>query len=119
MSYHPTPRPYECPKCGHMHDRCLGDRRCTSRLFTQPWYQVGVVPTSVSDVYGNSMPMRVVFDVSGRRGTSPRDCRRRARCLAECVARSIPRLQEQAKDGGQPERVPGGVLHGPQYRDIS
>ena len=27
MSFQPTPRPYKCPKCGMMHDRCLGHRR--------------------------------------------------------------------------------------------
>jgi subtilase family serine protease len=35
----------------------------TSRLFTQPAYQAGVVPASMSNVYG-ATPMRVVPDVS-------------------------------------------------------
>ncbi len=36
----------------------------TSRLFAQPSYQAGVVPTSMSKIYGNTTPMRVVPDVS-------------------------------------------------------
>jgi len=36
----------------------------TSRIFAQPWYQAGVVPTSMSEIYGNSTPMRVIPDVS-------------------------------------------------------
>jgi subtilase family serine protease len=36
----------------------------TSRLFGQPSYQAGVVPTSMSEIYGNSTPRRVVPDVS-------------------------------------------------------
>jgi subtilase family serine protease len=37
----------------------------TSRLFAQPWYQAGVVPTSMATAGGNrAQPMRVVPDVS-------------------------------------------------------
>lgn len=36
----------------------------TSRIFGQPWYQTGVVPSSMSEIYGNTTPMRVVPDVS-------------------------------------------------------
>jgi subtilase family serine protease len=36
----------------------------TSRLFTQPSYQAGVVPTSISQKNGSSTPMRTVPDVS-------------------------------------------------------
>ncbi|WP_183320016.1 S53 family peptidase [Flexivirga oryzae] len=35
----------------------------TSQLFAQPWYQKGVVPTSVADYYGNT-PMRSIPDIS-------------------------------------------------------
>ncbi|HWG74970.1 MAG TPA: S53 family peptidase [Acidimicrobiales bacterium] len=36
----------------------------TSRLFAQPWYQAGVVPTTMSEINGSSTPMRVVPDAS-------------------------------------------------------
>jgi subtilase family serine protease len=36
----------------------------TSRIFAQPSYQAGVVPTSMSEIYGNTTPMRVIPDVS-------------------------------------------------------
>ncbi len=36
----------------------------TSRLFAQPDYQAGVVPTKMSEIYGNTTPMRVVPDVA-------------------------------------------------------
>ena len=36
----------------------------TSRLFAQPSYQQGVVPTSMSEANGSSRPMRVVPDVA-------------------------------------------------------
>jgi subtilase family serine protease len=36
----------------------------TSRIFAQPWYQAGVVPSSMSQIYGNATPMRVIPDVS-------------------------------------------------------
>lgn len=36
----------------------------TSRLFAQPAYQANVVPTTMSEIYGNSTPMRVVPDVA-------------------------------------------------------
>jgi subtilase family serine protease len=35
----------------------------TSQLFTQPWYQAGKVPTSISEYYG-STPMRAVPDIA-------------------------------------------------------
>ncbi|TWP38844.1 S53 family peptidase [Leekyejoonella antrihumi] len=35
----------------------------TSKLFTQPWYQKGVVPTSISNYFGNG-PHRAVPDVA-------------------------------------------------------
>jgi len=35
----------------------------TSQLFTQPWYQVGNVPASISEYYG-STPMRAVPDIA-------------------------------------------------------
>lgn len=36
----------------------------TSRLFTQPSYQAGVVPSSISEKNGSTQPMRTVPDVS-------------------------------------------------------
>jgi subtilase family serine protease len=35
----------------------------TSQLFTQPWYQVGKVPASISEFYGGT-PMRAVPDIA-------------------------------------------------------
>jgi hypothetical protein len=35
----------------------------TSQLFTQPWYQIGKVPASISEYYG-STPMRAVPDIA-------------------------------------------------------
>jgi len=40
-----------------------GDGGGTSQLFPQPWYQKGIVPTSVADYYG-STAMRAIPDIS-------------------------------------------------------
>ncbi|HEX4493453.1 MAG TPA: S53 family peptidase [Acidimicrobiia bacterium] len=36
----------------------------TSKLYEQPWYQAGVVPTSISEYNGGKTPMRAVPDIS-------------------------------------------------------
>ena len=56
MSYHPTPRPYECPKCGHMHDRCLGHRRKHPDEPCRAWPNNG---SDVCRIHGASSPQAI------------------------------------------------------------
>jgi len=56
MSFQPTPRPYECPKCDKMHDRCLGHRRKHPSEPCRAWPNNG---SDVCRIHGASSPQAI------------------------------------------------------------
>jgi hypothetical protein len=56
MSFQPTPRPYECSKCGKMHDRCLGHRRKHPDEPCRAWPNNGA---DVCRIHGASSPQAI------------------------------------------------------------
>jgi hypothetical protein len=56
MSFQPTPRPYECPKCGKVHDRCLGHRRKHPDAPCRAWPNNG---SDVCRIHGASAPQAI------------------------------------------------------------
>ena len=56
MSFQPTPRPYECPKCGKTHERCLGHRRKHPDEPRRAWPNNG---SDVCRIHGASAPQAI------------------------------------------------------------
>ena len=56
MSFQPTPRPYECPKCNKTHDRCLGHHRKHPDEPCRAWPNNG---SDVCRIHGASSPQAI------------------------------------------------------------